>query len=263
MIHTTAIISPNAKIGKNVKIGAFSVIDEHVEIKNNVEIMSHVCISGYTVIGENTRIFPFAVIGYQPQDLKFNGEKSVLIIGENNSIREHVTIHPGTATGLMKTVIGNNNLLMIGVHIAHDCEIANNVIMGNQATLGGHVKVENNVIIGGLSAVHQWTRIGRNAVIGGMSGVERDVIPFGAIKGERAHLYGLNLIGLKRADFSRDEISSLRNAYNIIFFGKNTLMNNLKKVEENINNTPSVNHLINFIKSESNRSFCIPKEHSK
>ena len=263
MIHSTAVISPNAKIGENVKIGAFSVIDENVEIKNNVEIMSHVCISGHTVIGENTRIFPFAAIGYQPQDLKFNGEKSLIIIGENNSIREHVTIHPGTATGIMKTVIGNNNLFMIGVHIAHDCEIANNIVMGNQATLGGHVKVEDNVIIGGLSAVHQWTRIGKNAVIGGMSGIERDVIPFGAIKGDRAHLYGLNLIGLKRAEFSREEITNLRNAYNIIFFGENTLMNNLKIVEENTDNMPSVKHLINFIKSDSNRSFCMPKEQIK
>ncbi|MDR1561044.1 MAG: acyl-ACP--UDP-N-acetylglucosamine O-acyltransferase [Holosporaceae bacterium] len=260
MIHQTAIISPSAKIGKNVKIGAYSIISDDVELKNNVEILSHVCISGRTCVGEGTKIFPFATIGYRPQDLKYDGELSTLIIGKNNSIREYVTMHPGTSGGIMKTVVGDNNLFMIGVHIAHDCEIGNNIIMGNNATLGGHVKIEDNAIIGGLAAVHQHVRIGRNAIIGGMSGVERDVIPYGAVKGGRAHLYGINLIGLKRAGVKKHEIIALRKAYDVIFLNTGTISDNIKIVEEVIENNSYVNDLINFMKQDTERSFCLPKD---
>lgn len=256
IIHSTAIISNNAKIGKNVKIGPYSVIGEGVEIDDNVEIMSHVCISGNTLIGEGTKIFPFAVIGFRPQDLKFHGEKSRLIIGKNNSIREYVTMHPGTEGGIMKTDIGDGNLFMIGVHIAHDCIIGNNVVMGNNATLGGHVRVANDVVIGGLAAIHQWTRIGKGAIIGGMSGVERDVIPYGNVKGERAFLYGLNIVGLRRANVNASEINSLQKAYEIIFSDDDILTNNLKTAEKEFKNSKYVCEIINFMKQKSDRSYC-------
>ncbi len=199
MIHSTAIVSSSAKIGQNVRIGAYSVIGDEVELCDNVEVMSHVCISGRTIIGEGTKVFPFAAIGFESQDLKYHSEKSKVIIGKNNSIREYVTIHPGTESGAMQTVVGDNNLLMIGVHIAHDCVVGNNTVLANNVTLAGHVIVGNDVIIGGLSAVHQFVRIGHNAIIGGMAGVERDVIPYGAVKGERGHLYDINVIGFRRA----------------------------------------------------------------
>lgn len=259
MIHQTAIVSPKAKIGKDARIGAYSVIGSDVELEDGVEIMSHVCIEGNTVIGGGTKIFPFASIGFRPQDLKFHGEKSRLVIGKNNSIREYVTMHPGTESGRMETTVGNGNLFMIGVHIAHDCVIGNNVIMGNNATLGGHVCVEDNVIIGGLAAVHQRTRIGRNAIIGGMSGVERDVIPYGNVKGERAFLCGLNIMGLKRSDVRRKDVRAMEKAYEIIFFGGDIIANNLKKAEEIFPNVPYVKEIVDFIRNKSERSFCHPR----
>lgn len=255
-IHQTAVVSEKAQIGSGVKIGPYAVIDEGVEIDDNVEIMSHVCVSGNTVIGEGTKIFPFAAIGFRPQDLKYRGEKSRLVIGKNNSIREYVTMHPGTEGGFMKTEIGNGNLFMIGVHIAHDCTIGNNVVMGNNATLGGHVRVADDVIIGGLAAVHQWTRIGKGAIIGGMSGVERDVIPYGNVKGERAFLCGLNIVGLRRANVDAEEINSLQKAYEIIFSSNDVLANNLKAAEEELKYSKYVGEIINFMKQKSDRSYC-------
>ncbi|MDR3187089.1 MAG: acyl-ACP--UDP-N-acetylglucosamine O-acyltransferase [Holosporaceae bacterium] len=260
MIHPSAIVSPSAKIGKNVQIGAYSIIGGGVELQDDVEILPHVCIDGRTVVGEGTKVFSFAAIGHRPQDLKYNGEPSVLIIGKNNSIREYATIHPGTRGGIMKTVIGDNNLLMIGVHVAHDCLVGNNVVMGNNATLGGHVEIEDNVIIGGLSAVHQHVRIGRHAIIGGMSGVERDVIPYGAVKGERAHLYGINLIGLKRSGVSHREIAKLRRSYDAIFSGAGTLNENLNAVEQTLESSSYVHDIVKFMRDGTSRSFCLPKE---
>lgn len=259
MIHPTAIVSEKAKIGKNVEIGAYSIIGDEVELADNVKIMSHVCVDGFTYIGKGTKIFPFAAIGFIPQDLKFNGEKSRVIVGENNSIREYVTIHPGTKLGNMKTVIGNGNLLMIGVHIAHDCIIGNDVVLANNATLAGHVEIGDHAIIGGLSAVHQFVRIGHHAIIGGMTGVERDVIPYGAVKGERGHLYDINILGLKRANFAKDEIDSIRKAYQIIFFGNKILSENLSEAEKNLKNSFAVKEIVNFMRHKTNRSFCLPK----
>jgi UDP-N-acetylglucosamine acyltransferase len=258
LIHQTAIISKTAQIGANVKIGPYSVIGDNVVVEDNVEIMNHVCIDGYTTIGSGTKIFPFASIGYRPQDLKFKGEKSRLVVGKNNAIREYVTMHPGTEDGSMETVVGDGNLFMIGVHIAHDCIIGNNIVMGNNATLGGHVRIDDNVIIGGLSAVHQWTRIGRGAIIGGMSGVERDVIPYGNVKGERAFLAGLNMVGLKRADIDKDEIVALKKAYDTIFSQNDILSNNLKLVENTFHGFQSIREIINFMRQKSDRSFCQP-----
>lgn len=259
MIHSTAIVSDRAKIGNNVEIGAYSVIGDSVEIADNVKVMCHVCVEGDTYIGEGTKIYPFAAIGFQPQDLKFHGEKSKVIIGKNNSIREYVTVHPGTEGGAMQTIIGDNNLLMIGVHVAHDCIVGNNTVLANNATLAGHVEVGDFAIIGGLSAVHQFVRIGHNAIIGGMTGVERDVIPFGAVKGERGHLYDVNVLGLKRANFSREEIVAIREAYQIIFFGDDILSENLNNAEKKLKNFGGVKEIVNFMRYKSSRSYCLPK----
>ncbi|MDR2681872.1 MAG: acyl-ACP--UDP-N-acetylglucosamine O-acyltransferase [Holosporaceae bacterium] len=266
MIHKTAIVSPQARIGENVKIGPYSLIGDNVELKDNVEIMSHVCIDGYTVIGEGTKIFPFAAIGYVPQDLKFKGEKSRLVIGKNNIIREYVTMHPGTEGGHMETVIGNGNLFMVGVHIAHDCVIGDNIVMGNNATLGGHVTVGDNVIIGGLTALHQFVKVGCGAIIGGMSGVERDVIPYGAVKGERAYLSGVNLVGLRRANICNNEIHAVQKACDIIFSNDSTLADNLELVENMYPNESCVQEIIKFMRQKTSRSFCKPvdvDEHKK
>lgn len=260
MIHPTAIVSPKAQIGENVEIGSYSVIGDDVVIDDNVQIMSHVCISGITFIGEGTKIFPFAAIGFPPQDLKFRGEKSKLIIGKNNTIREYVTMHPGTQGGIMETRVGDGNLFMICVHIAHDCIIGSNIVMGNNVTLGGHVTVQDDVIIGGMSAVHQFVRIGRHAVIGGMSGVERDVVPFGAVKGDRATLYDLNLIGMQRMDMDHREILDMKKLYNILFDKSGMISDNLKKAEQSkYSQNEAAKSIIEFMRQDSRRSFCLPK----
>ena len=201
MIHKTCIIDSKANIANNVEIGPYTVIGPNVEIQENTIIHSHVNISGKTTIGKGNKIYPFASIGNHPQDLKYNGEPTNLIIGDNNKIREYVTINPGTVGGGGKTVIGSNCLFMISSHIAHDCKVGNNVIIANNVPLGGHVTIEDNVVIGGNSAVQQFTRIGKMAMIGGMTGVLHDVIPFGLSTGNRNSLQGLNLIGLRRAKF--------------------------------------------------------------
>ena len=261
MIHKTVIINDGAQIAKNVEIGAFCVIGSNVKIGEGTVIKSHVVIDGDTSIGKNNIIFPFATIGLIPQDLKFSGEKSQLIIGDNNMIREHVTIHLGTKDGGMITKIGNNCLLMVGVHIAHDCLIGNHVILANNATLAGHVQVGDNVVIGGLSAVHQFVRIGNGAMIGGMSGVESDVIPFGLVMGERAHLAGLNLVGMKRQNISRDEIHALRNFYKLVFEndGDANFLNRATKIAQDFSQNSTIKMVMNFVNSETSRSFCQPK----
>ena len=261
MIHKTAIVSDKAQISKNVEIGAFCVIGDNVKIDEGTILKSHVVIDGNTTIGKNNIIFPFATVGLVPQDLKFAGEQSQLIIGDNNAIREHVTIHLGTQDGGMITKIGNNCLLMVGVHIAHDCLIGNNVILANNATLAGHVHVGNNVVIGGLSAVHQFVRIGGGAMIGGMSGVENDVIPFGLVMGERAHLAGINLVGMKRQNISRDEIHALRNFYKQVFEndGDINFLNRVAEISQDFSQNSTIKEVINFINSETSRSFCKPK----
>jgi len=258
-IHPSAIISDGVILGDGVEIGAFSVIGENVVIKDNTILKSHVVVEGHSEIGCNNIIYPFAVIGVAPQDLKFNGENSKVIIGDNNKIREHVTIHRGTKDGGSLTQIGNNCLLMVGVHIAHDCKLGNSIILANNATLAGHVEVEDNVVIGGLSAVHQFVRIGRGAMIGGMSGVENDIIPYGMVIGERASLEGLNIVGMKRHNIDREEIHGLRNFFKKIFKDKNL---NFSSRVENYGREftqETVKEVVNFVKSKSNRAFCQPK----
>ena len=229
MIHKTAIIDSAAKIGQNVKVGPYSIIGANVEIGEGSEIQSHVSIIGNTKIGMNNKIYPFASIGNDPQDLKFNGEETKLEIGNNNKIREYVTINPGTKGGGGLTKIGNSCLFMVSSHIAHDCFVGNNVILANNVPLGGHAIIEDNVIIGGNSAVQQFTRVGRSAMIGGMCGIVRDIIPYGIALGNRCVLQGLNLIGLRRKNIPNKEILTLGNAYKEIFKNEN-LTDNLNNL---------------------------------
>jgi len=258
-IHPTAIVSPGAVLAQNVVVGPYCIVGEHVSLGAGVKLWPHAIIEGRTTIGPDTRIFPFASIGIEPQDLKYRGEKSTLIIGGNNTIREYVTINPGTTGGGMVTRVGDNCLFMVGVHIAHDCQIANHVIMANNATLAGHVVIEDYAVLGGLCAVHQYVRIGKHAMIGGMSGVERDVIPYGQVMGERARLCGLNIIGMQRRGFSREDIQGLRNAYQYLFSSDGTLSRRVNKTAERFSGIGPVDDIIEFIRADSSRAICQPK----
>ena len=257
MIHSSSIIDKKAKISSKAKIGPFCYVGPDVKLSANVELVSNVHIEGNTTIGQGTKIFPFASIGTQPQDLKFKGEKNSLVIGKNNLIREYVTINPGTVGGGGKTIIGNNCLLMISSHIAHDCQVGNNVIIANNVPLGGHAIIEDNVVIGGNSAVQQFTRIGKMAMIGGMTGVLHDVIPYGLSIGNRNSLQGLNLIGLRRAKFENKDILGLSEAYKKIFASKN-LNENISKLNGTFKENPLVKNVIDFITKDKKRSICTP-----
>jgi UDP-N-acetylglucosamine acyltransferase len=257
MIHNTAIIDPKAKISSGVSIGAFTVIGPNVEIGENTIIQSHVNIIGNTKVGKNNKIYPFASIGNDPQDLKFDGEVTKLEIGDNNKIREYVTVNPGTKGGGGLTKIGNNCLFMVSSHIAHDCQVGNNVIIANNVPLGGHAIIEDNVVIGGNSAVQQFTRIGKMAMIGGMTGVLHDVIPYGLSTGNRNSLQGLNLIGLRRAKFENKDILGLSEAYKEIFATKN-INENINKLNGSFQENPLVKNVIDFITKDKKRSICTP-----
>tara|TARA_Y100000590_G_scaffold463219_1_gene629421 strand:- start:3336 stop:4118 length:783 start_codon:yes stop_codon:yes gene_type:complete len=257
MIHNSSVIDKKAKIGENVKIGPFCYIGPKVQIDNGVELISNVHIEGNTKIGEGTKIFPFASIGTAPQDLKFQGEDNSLEIGENNTIREYVTINPGTEGGGSKTFIGNNCLLMISSHVAHDCKIGNDVVIANNVPLGGHVTVEDSVVIGGNSAVQQFTRIGRLAMIGGMTGVLKDVIPFGLSFGNRNYLRGINLIGLKRKKYDNKKIMELDKAFKQIFSSKN-LHENLSRINGEYKGNDLVGEVVKFISKDKKRPICTP-----
>ena len=258
MIHNSSVISKKAKISKNVKIGPYCFVGPNVEIAENVELISNVHLEGNTKIGKGTKIFPFASIGTQPQDLKFKGEENYLEIGENNLIREYVTINPATEGGGSKTTVGNNCLFMISSHIAHDCKIGNNVIIANNVPLGGHVTIEDSVVIGGNSAVQQFTRIGRLAMIGGMTGVLKDVIPFGLSIGNRNFLQGLNLIGLRRHKYENQKIIGLDKAYKEIF-SSNNFHENLNKINGEYKDNELVVEVIQFIEKDKKRPICSPE----
>jgi len=257
MIHNTAIIDTQAKIHKNVKVGPFSVIGANVEIEENTEIQSHVSILGNTKIGKNNQIYPFASIGNDPQDLKFQGEETKLEIGNDNKIREYVTINPGTNGGGGITKVGNNCLFMVSAHIAHDCIVGDNVILANSVPLGGHAYIEDNVIIGGNSAVQQFTRVGRFAMIGGMCGVVRDIIPYAMVHGNRSKLQGLNLIGLRRKNIPNIDIMILNDAYKEIFKNEN-LTDNLNNLDKDLRKHKLVSEVLNFIEKDKKRPICTP-----
>jgi len=258
-IHPTAIVAPGATLAEDVSIGPYCVVGDEVVLGAGVTLIAHIVVDGRTTIGEKTRIFPFASIGLEPQDLKYRGEKSRLVIGRHNTIREHVTMNPGTEGGGMVTRVGDHGLFMVGVHVAHDCQIGDHVIMANNATLAGHVVVEDYALLGGISAVHQFVRIGQHAMIGGMSGVERDVIPYGQVMGDRARLSGLNIIGMQRRGFSREDIQTLRSAYQFLFSADGTFNDRVNEMAERFGGVAAVDDIIAFIRADSTRAICQPK----
>jgi UDP-N-acetylglucosamine acyltransferase len=255
MIHETAIVHPDAELGQGVSVGPYSIIDANVSIGDGTWIGPHVVIRDYVKIGKNNRIYQFSSIGEVPQDLKFNGEVTHLDIGDDNIIREFVTISRGTELGGGITRVGSNCLLMAYVHVAHDCRIGDFVVMANAATLAGHISIEDYAIIGGLVAIHQFSRVGAYAMVGGKSAVNKDVAPFLTVAGDRAKPYGLNIVGLKRKGFSANEIRELKEAYRIIFRSGITLEDALKQTREKFPDSPRVQYFIDFI-SKSQRGIC-------
>lgn len=258
-VHQTAIIAKGASIGAGCLIGPYSLVGADVTLGENVELKSHVVVEGTTTVGAFTSIFPFASIGHKPQDLKFGGESSELIIGARNTIRESVTMNPGTTGGGLRTVVGDDNLFMVNVHVGHDCRVGNGNVLANNVSLAGHVVVEDNVVIGGHCGIHQFCRIGSGAMIGVLSAVLSDVIPYGTVTGDAAKLSGLNLVGLKRRDAEKAQINGLRSAYREIFKGEGTLKDRAELVLQSHPDNPLVKDVCTFILSESDRSFCQPE----
>ena len=258
-IHPVALVDPKAQLGVDVFVGPYCTVGANVKLGDRVKLVSHVVVDGRTVIGADTTVYPFASLGLRPQDLKFKDEASTLTIGKNNQIREQVTMNPGTEGGGMATTVGDNGLFMVGSHVAHDCKVGNNVVLANNATLAGHVTIGDFVIVGGLSAVHQFVRIGPFAIIGGMSGVEKDVIPFGLVKGERAYLAGLNMVGLERRGFGREDVRALRSAYRMLFAPEGTLAERVEETATHYNDQPQVAQIVEFIRAATDRPICQPK----
>ena len=258
MIHKTAIISNEAQISENVEIGPYVVIGPKVSIGSQTKIHSHVNIMGNTSIGLRNEIYPFASLGNDPQDLKYQGEENSLNIGDDNKIREYVNMNPGTKAGGGITKIGNGNLFMVFSHIAHDCIIGDNIVLANNVQVGGHVKIQNNAIIGGSCAIHQHSRIGELAMVGGMTGVLSDVIPFGLSLGNRNHLTGLNLIGLRRAKISNENIKLMSHAYEEIF-KSGSYRENIDNLSYEYKSNEYIKKIINFINSDKKRPISVPE----
>ncbi len=257
MIHKTSIIDKKAKISSNVEIGPYCIIGPNVEIDNGTKLYSHVNLVGNTKVGKNNIFFPFTSIGTPPQDLKYSGEENSLIIGNGNKFREYVNINPGTKAGGTITRLGNNNLLMVYCHIAHDCTLGNNIVLANNVQVGGHVTIEDNAIVGGSCAIHQFSRIGQLSMVGGMTGVLSDVIPFGLSLGNRNNLVGLNLIGLRRAKISNEDIKLLQKFYKTVFVDQN-FRSNLDKIDKNHRENKYVKIIIDFINSDKKRPISLP-----
>lgn len=259
-IHPTAVVASGAKLGAGVKIGPFCLVGEEVELGDGVVLHSHVVITGRTRIGARCELFPFACLGHKPQDLKYKGEASELIVGEGTQIREYATLHPGTEGGGMVTRVGKNCLLMVGTHVAHDCQVGDGVILSNLAALAGHVTVGDRAILGGLSAVLQFTRIGHHAMIGGVSAVRQDVIPFGLAVGETAHLGGLNLVGLKRSGLPREQIQALQQAYRQVFESEGgDFKDRVAALEALAQDNPLIRELMDFVSAESAHGIMRPE----
>ena len=257
-VHATAIVEPGARLGNDVRIGPFCVVGSEAALADGVELKSHVVVVGRTTIGARTCIYPFASIGHQPQDLKYRGEASTLTIGSDCQIREGVTMNPGTAGGGLETVIGNNCAFLANSHVGHDCHVGNNVIFSNNVMLAGHCTVGDFAIIGGGAAVIQFARVGAHSFIGGMSGLENDLIPYGMAMGNRAYLSGLNIIGLQRRGFSRDDIHTLRRAYRLLFADEGTLVERMEDVSKEFEGHPIVSEIVAFIREGGKRSICMP-----
>src|SRR6267142_5089183 len=249
IIHPTPVVSPRAQIEKGCLIGPFSIVGDEVELQDGVRLASHVVVDGHTVIGEETRVFPFVSIGLPPQDLKYAGEPSETRIGRRNHIREFVTIHRGTVGGGMKTQIGDDCLLMAQAHVAHDCIIGDGVIMANAATLAGHVTIENNANVGAYSGVHQFCRVGREAYVGGYSVVVKDALPCALTVGNHAKCYGLNKVGVRRRGYSVEVIGALQRAFHLLLSAKLNTTQALERIRTEIHDSPEVDELVRFIET--------------
>jgi len=255
-IHKTALIHPDAKLGKGVNVGPYSVIGPNLNIGENVNIASHCVLEGRTTIGANCKIFTGAVIGSVPQDKKHGGDDEVFLeIGGNNIVREYVTMNPGTIEGGGKTIIGNGNLFMVFSHVAHDCVIGNNCVMANSSAAAGHVTLEDNAVVGGLSAVHQFVRLGRLSIVGGCSKVVQDIPPFSTCDGHPAKVFNINSVGLKRAKVDIESIKKLKQAFKILFYSGLTKTHAIEKIENEFQSCPEVDHLVFFAKT-SKRGLC-------
>jgi UDP-N-acetylglucosamine acyltransferase len=254
-VHPSAIIEPGARLGAGVRVGPFCVVGPEVVLHDRVELRSHVVVTGVTEVGEGTVVFPFTVLGEIPQDLKFAGEKTRLVIGRRNRIREHVTMNTGTAGGGGVTRIGDDGLFMAGCHIAHDVTVGNRVIVVNSSAIAGHCVLGDDVIVGGLSGVHQWVRIGQGAIIGACTMVTADVIPHGLVHGPRGELEGLNLVGLKRRGVARDDIAALRAAFEALRDGDGAFADRVRALDT----APAlVRELVDFVLAPSHRQFLTP-----
>ena len=260
VIHPSAVVETGARIGAGAKIGPFCLVGPEVELGEGCELFSHVVVTGRTTIGPRAKIYPFASIGHPPQDLKFAGESSTLVIGSDCLIREGVTLNPGTAGGIMTTAIGDRCVFLANAHVAHDCRIGNNVILSNAAMVAGHCTVEDFVILAGGAGVHQFVRIGAHAFVGGMSALENDVIPYGMAIGNRAYLAGLNIIGLRRRGFSRDQIHDLRRAYRLLFAQEGTLAERVEDLASEFADHATVQEILAFIRDGKDRALCTPRE---
>jgi UDP-N-acetylglucosamine acyltransferase len=257
-IHPTAVVEDGARISDGVKIGPFCHVAGEVTLGEGVQLVSHVAVAGRTSVGARTRIFPFASIGHQPQDLKYRGEPSTLTIGADCLIREGVTMNPGTEGGSMETIVGDRCTFLANSHVGHDCRVGNNVICSNNVMLAGHLTVGDYAGIGGGAAVIQFTRVGAHSYLGGMSGLENDLIPYSMALGNRAHLSGLNIVGLQRRGFSREDIHSLRRAYRLLFADEGTLVERAEDVEKEFREHPIVAEILAFIRTRGKRGLCVP-----
>ena len=257
-VHATAVVESGARLGEGVRIGPYCVVGSEVSLGDGVELLNHVVVTGRTTIGPRTKLFPFASIGHQPQDLKYKGEPSTLDVGSDCLIREGVTMNPGTEGGGMKTVVGDRCAFLANSHVGHDCFVGNNVIFSNGVMIAGHVTVGDFVIMGGGAGVIQFARVGAHSFLGAMSGLENDLIPYGMALGNRAHLSGLNIIGLQRRGFAREDIHSLRRAYRALFADEGTLQERVEDVEKEFADNPIVKEILAFVRAGGKRSLCVP-----
>ena len=255
-IHPTAIIDAAAQLGSGVTIGAYSVVGPHVTLGDGVKLHSHVVIDGYTTVGAGCEVWSFAVLGATPQHTRYAGEPSELHIGANCVIREHVTMHPGTAIGAMQTIVGNNGLFFAGAHVAHDCVVGDHVIFANNAALGGHVEIGDHVMLGGFAAVQQWCRVGAHAMVGAHSLVDADLMPFTIAAGNRATLSGINVIGLERRGFSPKIIAGLRDLFRNLIRGNGLFATRLAAVQERFSGTAEYDAVFEFIKTAGRNGVC-------
>lgn len=258
-IHPTAVVDPGARLGADVEIGPYCIVGPDVTLGERVRLMAHVVVEGVTEIGEDSVVHAFANLGGPPQHLAHKGEKTGLVIGARNIIREHVTMHTGTASGRGVTTVGSDGLHMVGSHIAHDCIVGDHVVLAKGATLGGHVVMGDYVFMGGLAAIHQFSRVGRYAFIGGLAAVTKDVIPYGSVWGNHAHLEGLNLVGLRRRGFPRETIAAMRGAYRLLMADEGTFQERLEDTARTFGETAEVMEIVDFIRAEANRPLCLPE----